>query len=110
MTTNTVASLLHLSHGVTPDERELVVAGLARLDDHLGSYPDGAVRLQLGVKERDTVSQRATLEAWIPAHPPIVATSERADLSGAIAEVRDEMVRQLTDIKQRDQDRARGSR
>lgn len=110
MSANVVADLLHLAHGVAPAERSEVVASLARLDGHLRSFPDGTVKLQLSVKERDTASQRTTLEAWVPGHPPIVATSQRNDFPAAMTEVRDEMVRQLTELKERTQARNRGAR
>ena len=105
MSSPIVADILHLAHGVTPAERDQVVASLARLDDRFSSYPDGSVKLQLSVKERDTPSQRTTLEAWIPDRPPIVATSERTDFDAAIIEVRDELIRQVTDAKHRTEPR-----
>ena len=105
MSAPTVAGTLRLSHGVAPAELDQVVAALGRLDERLRSYPAGAVELQLSVKERGTPTQRTTLEAWIAGRRRVVATSTRPDLDGALAEVRDELVRQLTDAKNRTEPR-----
>jgi ribosome-associated translation inhibitor RaiA len=101
MTTPTVASTLKLANGVTAGEFDHVVAAMGRLDDRLRSFPAGTVELQLSVKERATPSQRTTLEAWIAGQPRLVATSDRPDFDAAVAEVRDELIRQITDAKNR---------
>lgn len=96
MTAPTVASTLQLTHGVATDERAHVVRVLGRLDGRLRSFRDGTVDLRLGVKERDTASQRTTLEASVAGLPRLVATSSHLTFDAALAEVRDDMVRQLT--------------
>jgi hypothetical protein len=63
------------------------------------------LQLQLSVKERGTPSQRTTLEAWIARRERLVATSIRPDLDAALAEVRDDLVRQITDAKNRSEPR-----
>lgn len=105
MTAPTVATTLRLTHGVAPGEFDRVAGLLGRLDGRLKSFPDGAVELQLSVKERDTASQRTTLEASIAGQPRLVATSDRPDFDAAIAEVRDDLVRQITDAKNRTEPR-----
>jgi len=105
MSSPVVANILKLSHGVAPEERAHVVAAFSRLDDRLRSFPEGAVELSLSVKERDTPSQRTTLEAWIAGQPRVVATSARTDFDAALAEVRDDMVRQISDAKNRTEPR-----
>jgi hypothetical protein len=55
----------------------------------------------LAVKERDTRSQRTTLEATIANWPRLIATSVRAVLDEALAEVGGDLVRQLTAGKAR---------
>jgi hypothetical protein len=95
----TVASALRVANGVTPEERDRLVATWGRLDSRLRSFPEGSVELQLTVKERGTPSQRTTLEARIARRPRLVATSSRAVLDDALAEVRDDLIRQLGDAK-----------
>lgn len=105
MSAPTVAGTLRLSHGVAPVEFDRVVAALGRLDERFRSYPEGALELQLSVKERGKPSQRTTLEVWIAGRQRVVATSRRTDFDGALAEVRDDLVRQLTDAKSRTEPR-----
>jgi hypothetical protein len=64
-TTATVADALHLANGIAPAETDRVIAAFGRLDERLRSFPAGTVTLQLSVKERDTPSQRTTLEAHV---------------------------------------------
>lgn len=101
MTTPTVADNLRLEYGVRQDEFDHVVEVLDRLDERLRSFRAEAVELKLSVKERDEPSQRTTLEAIIAGRPIIVATSEQEDFDAALAEVRDDLIRQITDAKNR---------
>lgn len=101
MTTPTVAENLRLEYGIKPEEFDHVVSVLDRLDERLRSFRAEAVELRLSVKERDQPSQRTTLEAIIAGRPIIVATSDRADLDSALVEVRDDLIRQITDAKNR---------
>ena len=57
--------------------------------------------MELSVKERDTPSQRTTLEADISGWPRLVATSSHAAMGKALVEVRDDLLRQITDHKTR---------
>ena len=101
MTSPTVADVLLLAHGVEPSERDHVVGALGRLDERMKSFAEGTVEMQLSVKERATASQRTTLELWVSGQPRIVATSNRTELDAALAEVRDDLIRQITDAKNR---------
>ncbi len=101
MSTPTVADSLRLAHGVDPSEFDHVVAVMARLDSRLRSFPAGTVELELSVKERDTPSQRTTLEAWIAGQTRLVATSNRPGFDAALQEVRDDLDRQITDTRER---------
>lgn len=101
MTAPTVADNLRLEYGVGQDEFDHVVDVLGRLDERLRSFRAEAVELRLSVKERDEPSQRTTLEAIIAGRPIIVATSERGDFDAALVEVRDDLIRQITDAKNR---------
>lgn len=76
-----------------------------KLDARLRSFDAGTVDLQLFVKDRDTKSQHVTLDAKIDGYQELVATSSSADLDHAFNEVRDEMIRQLTDMKSKSEPR-----
>ncbi len=104
-TSPTVADTLQLANGVAPAELDRVVDALGRLDDRLRSFPAGTVELALSVKERGTPSQHTTLEAWIAGQPRLVATSSRTDFDAALVEVRDDLIRQITDAKNRGEPR-----
>ncbi len=97
----TVESSLKLGSGFGADEREDIVAGWDRLTSRLASFPDGTVELELSVKERATPSQRTVLAGWISEHGQVVASSQDTDLSSALIEVRDDLIRQLSDTKNR---------
>jgi len=91
--------------GVTEEERLEIVDSWTRLANRLRSFPEEKIELQLTVKERDTPSQRTTLEAWIAGRPRLVATSALPTLAEATAEVRDDLLRQITDGKNRTEPR-----
>jgi ribosome-associated translation inhibitor RaiA len=92
---------LRLGKGLKEQDRERVLRRLAGLDARLRSFRADAVDLLLTVKQRETPSQRTTLEATIANWPRFVATSVRAGLDEAVAEVGGELVRQLTEDKTR---------
>ncbi len=104
-----VESSLRLGSGFDADERDRIVAGWGNLTGRLASFRQGTVELELSVKERATPSQRTVLEAWIAGSDRLVATSEQPDLDNALTEVRDDLIRQLTDAKNRAQPRNRRS-
>jgi ribosome-associated translation inhibitor RaiA len=103
--TATVASSLRLGSGFSQDERDQIVDGWTSLDSRLRSFGAGSVEMELSVKERGEPSQRTVLEAWIARRPRLVATSDEPDLSHALREVRDDLIRQLTDAKNRTEPR-----
>lgn len=107
--TASVAEALRDVHGITPAERDRIVSNWGRLDNRLRSFAAGTVELQLTVKERDTASQRTTLEAWIAGQPRLVATSVHANLDEALTEVREDLIRQIADAKNRTEPRNRRS-
>ena len=92
---------LRLRSGLKQRDRERVLRRLSGLDARLRSFRADAVDLFLTVKERDTPSQRTMLEATIANWPRLVATSVRAGLDEALAEVSGDLVRQLTEVKTR---------
>lgn len=101
----TVDGTLRLAGGVEPGERDHIVDRWSKLDHRLRSFRAEAVQLQLTVKERDTPSQRATLEARIAGRPTVVATSHEPSFDQALNELRDDLIRQLTDAKNRQEPR-----
>lgn len=101
----TVESSLRLGVGFEADERAHIVDTWSSLTRRLASFPDGAVELDLSVKERETPSQRMVLEARIAHEGHFVATSHRPDVQAALNEVRDDLIRQLTDAKNRTEPR-----
>lgn len=95
----TVAESLTVHGEVYPEDIEKLHDHWAKLDARLRSFHQGTVSLQLFVKDRDTKSQHVTFDVKIDGHNPMVATSSNSDLDRAFNEVRDEMIRQLTDMK-----------
>lgn len=101
MTTHsTCAEQLRLGSGFAAAERQGIVDRLGPLDDRLRSFRPDTVDLELSVKERGTPSQRVVLEAYIAGWGAFVGTSTKHDLDPALTEVRDDLVRQLSDTKQ----------
>lgn len=97
----TVDSSLRLGAGFRPDERDELVDRMGALDTRLRSFRDDQVDLMLSVKERGTPSQRVVLEADIARFPVLVATSTLEDLTAALDDVRDDIIRQITEAKER---------
>jgi ribosome-associated translation inhibitor RaiA len=95
----TVAESLSLHGDIHAGEFDVIVDRWAKLDARLRSFDAGTVSIELFVKERDTKSQHLTLDVKIAGHNPLVATSTNTDFERALNEVRDEMIRQITDMK-----------
>lgn len=97
----TVDESLRLEGDLKPDDRPRIVDSWSALDQRLRSFRAGTVDLMLTMKERDTPSQRTVLEARVVGFDTLVATSTETDVELALAEVRDDLIRQLTDAKNR---------
>ena len=95
----TVADSLTVHGDLRQADLDKIIDRWAKLDARLRSFDHGTVAMQLFVKDRDTKSQRVTLDVKIEGHEPLVAKSSNTDLDKAINEVRDEMIRQITDTK-----------
>lgn len=107
-TTQTItARRLRLGTGFSADERDGIVERMTTLDRRLAGFGAERVDLELSVKERDTPSQRVVLECAIAGFPRAVATSTHPDIDDAVAEVRDDLVRQLNDMKTKVEQRGR---
>jgi ribosome-associated translation inhibitor RaiA len=77
----------------------------AKLDQRLQSFRDRTIDLDLHVNDRDTPSQHITLDVQIGGLKTLVAKSSSSSLRQGLNEVRDEMIRQLTDAKTRTEPR-----
>lgn len=95
----TVADSLTVHGDLHGHDVEKLIDHWSKLDSRLRSFDAGTVDMQLFVKDRDTKSQHVTLDVKIDGYGPLVASSSSADLDHAFNEVRDEMIRQLTDAK-----------
>jgi ribosome-associated translation inhibitor RaiA len=79
-----------------PEEYEQVTSILAgKLDRRLSRWNADQVELELSVKDRDSDSQRVVLECWITGQPRFVATSTQRSIEAGVAEVRDDLHRQI---------------
>jgi ribosome-associated translation inhibitor RaiA len=97
----TVAQCLQLGHGYHADERDKVVEILHKIDHRLVGEPAERVRFDLMVKDREGKDAKTTLECHIAGLPTLVATSHDSDPWVAVAEVREELLRQLKETKNR---------
>lgn len=100
-----VADSLTVHGDLRDNEVTELIDHWAKLDSRLRSFDAGTVSLELFIKDRDTKSQHVTLDAKIDGHNPMIATSSNGDLGRALNEVRDEMIRQLTDMKTKSEPR-----
>ena len=92
---------LRLGTGFDESERSIVIERLGGLEKRLGSFPEDTLELELSIKERDGADQRLTLECWMAGRTRLVSTSASTPLERALIEVRDDMVRQITDATNR---------
>jgi ribosome-associated translation inhibitor RaiA len=102
----TVADSLTVHGDLYQADIDKLVDHWSKLDSRLRSFDAGTVSMELFVKDRDSKSQHVTLDLKIDRHDPLVATSSNTDLDQALNEVRDEMIRQLTDMKTKSEPRS----
>ncbi len=91
-------------HLATHEVNDLI-AHWSKLDQRLQSFRDRSINLDLHVNDRDTPSQHMTLDVQIGGFKPFIASSSASTLVAGLNEVRDEMIRQLTDAKDRTEPR-----
>ena len=101
----TVADSLTVHGDLHQADVDKLVDHWSKLDARLRSFDAGTVSMDLFVKDRDSKSQHVTLDVKIDHHDPLVATSSSTDLDRALNEVRDEMIRQLNDMKTKSEPR-----
>ena len=88
---------IRLGAGFSDVERDRVLSMFEKLNRRLSNFPADATDLELSVKDRDTTSQKVTLEAWLPKIGHYVATSKEPALHDAMMDVREDLLRQLND-------------
>ena len=88
---------LALGSGFSPSDRDMVVDRLQQLNRRLRHFPANGAWLELRAKDREATTQKVTLTADLKGFPRFVCTSEDADLRAALADVRDDMIRQIGD-------------
>ncbi|MBW3605274.1 MAG: hypothetical protein KY460_10255 [Actinobacteria bacterium] len=98
-TTRPRASLdqLRIAFGFEESERPRILELLRKLDRQLQRFPAEAVDLELTVKDRDTTTQKVTLEAWLPNVPRLVVTSKESSLRDALMDVREDLWRRINE-------------
>lgn len=77
----------------------------SKLDQRLQSFTGRSIALDLHLHDRDTPDQHVVLEARIGGFPTFVATARSRELASALNHVRDELIRQLGDAKNRTEPR-----
>jgi hypothetical protein len=98
-----ISRRLRLAAGFLDSERDWIVQRLASLGPRLRSFPDGRVDLEISLEHRGGAEQRVTLECWIRRASPLhlVSTSSARELALAVNEVREGLVRQIDDARNR---------
>lgn len=97
----TVEESLTVHGQLSGPEIDTMIDHWAKLDARLRSFEPGAVHLDLYIKDRDRPSQHLTLEATIDRWPVLIATASDPNLDHALNVVRDEMIRLITDARDR---------
>ncbi|APE38658.1 hypothetical protein BOX37_23445 [Nocardia mangyaensis] len=97
----TVAGQLRLGSGFATAERPDIIERLSSLDNALAAFLSDAVELELSMKDRDRPGQATTLQCWLTGWPRLVSTSSHQALTASLVEVRDDLRRQLDDVKSR---------
>ena len=100
-----VAESLRIHGPFSGHEKEVLIDHWSKLDHRLQSFRDRTIELDLYINERDTPSQHVTLNTKIAGLKTMVAKAANEDLDRALNEVRDETIRQITDLKTRTEPR-----
>jgi hypothetical protein len=100
-----VAEALHVHGTFHPSERELLIEHWSKLDQRLQSFEGRSIALDLHIHDRDTAAQWVMLEATISGFSPFIARDGSRDLDTSLNRVRDEMIRQLSDAKDKTEPR-----
>jgi ribosome-associated translation inhibitor RaiA len=87
--------VLHMGAGFVAKERPHVLEALATLESHLGRWDASDVSLEVSLQDRGRKEQRVTLRTTLPGLPSLVAVADDHDITRALHEARDELIRQL---------------
>jgi hypothetical protein len=93
----TIEEVLFSTTGLPTTELDNIMKLLRPLEARLKSYRPGSVELHLVAKDFDTRQQKLTLEARIDGRETLVSTSQHMELQKALQEVRDDLMRLMTD-------------
>lgn len=100
-----VAEALHVHGTFHPHEREALIEHWSKLDQRLQSFQGRTLTLDLHIHDRDTAAQWVVLEAMIGGFSTFIAKDSSRDLDVSLNRVRDEMIRQLSDAKNKTEPR-----
>ncbi len=93
-------------HGPLHDhEFDQLISHWTKLDQRLQSFVERSIALDLHVHDRDAPSQHVVLDVNIGGFPTFVAKAASTELAHALNVVRDEMIRQLSDAKNKSEPR-----
>jgi ribosome-associated translation inhibitor RaiA len=81
--------------GFVAKERPHVLQALAALEPHLGRWDPLDISLEVSLQDRGRKEQRVTLRTTLPGFPPLVAVAGNRDVTRALHEAKDELIRQL---------------
>ena len=98
---------LRFESGFTADDEPRVRELFQKLERRLQVLPADGTELVLMVKDRDTGTQRVTLDARIPRYGHYVATSQLPDLHDALMDVREDLLKQLGNAIDRKKEKKR---
>lgn len=101
----TVAETLRVHGTLNAQERDVLLDHWSKLDQRLQSFDHRTVALDLHIHDRDTATQRVMLEATISGFPTFIASDKSRDLDASLNHVRDELIRQLSDAKNKTEPR-----
>jgi hypothetical protein len=97
------ATVLTPGGGIAEEDLAVFRRGLARALSRLDGHP--GARTEISIKDRGTPGQCTTVEVWLPRLPRVVATSRRAELPAAAAELDSKVTDQLNELTGRRQPR-----
>ena len=87
--------VLHMGVGFVAKERPHVLEALAGLEPHLGRWDPLDIGLEVSLQDRGRKEQRVTLRTTLPGLPPLMAVADNRDITRALHEAKQELIRQI---------------